>query len=190
MQPRHRLVIALEVGEPARAALATAVDPLVSRYPGVLWVEPRQWSVIACALEAIEPDRADEVDGIVAEAAETNARLTMRLDGGAGFEDGSVLFAGVVHNPALTALREDLVERVTKASLPVDGAAFLPHCVIGFAPGGTRLPGELVRSFRGPMVTWTARRLLVMRTRLRLGGIAREIRSIHELALPAEPQVE
>jgi 2'-5' RNA ligase len=190
MQPRHRLVIAVEVGEPARAALATAVDPIVSRYPGVLWVEPEQWSVVVCALEAIEPERSEEVDELIAEAAAANARLTMRLDGGAGLEEGSALFAGVVHNPALTALREDLIERVTKASLPVDAGAFLPHCVIGCAPGGTRLPGELVRSFRGPMVTWTARRLLVMRTRLRLGGIAREIRSVHELSLPAEPQVQ
>jgi hypothetical protein len=43
----------------------------------------------------------------------------------------------------------------------VPSSDFMAQCVIGRVSGGTRLPSSLARSFRGPMVTWTARRRLL-----------------------------
>ena len=183
-ETRHRLSIALEVGEPARAALMQAVEPLMATYPGLRWTEPELWYVEVCALGAVLADRIAEVDAVVEDVAGHHAPLALRLDGGAGIEDGCALFAGVRHSDELTLLREELVGRFEAAGLPVEGDEFLPHCVLGRAPGGTRLPPAMARSFRGPLVTWTVRGLLVVRTRLRLGGVAREVRSTHPFGLP------
>jgi energy-coupling factor transporter ATP-binding protein EcfA2 len=106
------------------------------------------------------------------------------LDGAAGTWAGSVLVAGVQPSVLLDGLRADLVRRFEDAGLMVERARSLPHCVIACAAGGTRVPLRVVHAFRGPMVTWTARRLLVLRTRLRLGGVAHELRSAHEFGLP------
>jgi 2'-5' RNA ligase len=183
-QPRHRLGLVVEVGEPARAALAKAVEPLASAYPGIRWAEPPGWYIEVCALGAVEPERAGEVDDIVAAAARESAQIGLRLDGGAGIDEGRVLFAGVWHSDALVALRKRLVDRLEEAGFGVDDGDYLPHCVIGRTPGGTRLPWSVARSFQGPQVTWTARRLHVVRTRLCLGGVASEVRSTHEFGLP------
>jgi RNA 2',3'-cyclic 3'-phosphodiesterase len=183
-EARHRLSVAVEVGEPARAALTQAVEPLVAAYPGLRWAEPELWYIEVCTLGAVHGDRVPDVEAIVRSAAGNSAQMALRLDGGAGIVDGSALFAGVCHSDALVHLREELISGFEAAALPVQRGDFLPHCVLGRAPGGTRLPPAMARSFRGPMVTWTARRLLVVRTRLRLGGVAREVRSAHAFGLP------
>lgn len=184
--PRVRLVVAIEVGEPARAALAKAVEPLGDRYPGLRWNARDDWFVEVCALGAVEDERLGEVDEAVTEAAGANRQVALRLDGGAGVDDaGTGLFAGVEDSGALVALRGLVVGRLEERTLPVDRERFLPHCIVGRASGGARLPIALAREFRGPVVSWTAKQLLVVRTRLRLGGVVREVRSAHDLAAPA-----
>jgi 2'-5' RNA ligase len=172
------------VGEPARAALAKAVEPLRAAHPGIWWAEPDRWCIEVCSLGAVAAGRLDDVDEVVADAASDNPQVVLRLDGAAGSADGRALFAVVCHSEALVALRGDLIDRFDAVGLRVVRSEFLPHCVIGRVPGGIRLPPVIARSFSGPMVTWIARRLLVVRTRLRLGGVAHEVRSRHTFGSP------
>jgi 2'-5' RNA ligase len=183
-EPRQRLGVAVEVGEPARAALAKAVEPLRAAYPGVHWVDADRWYIEICALGAVEAERAPDLDEVAHAAARGNARLMLRLDGGAWIEVGCTFLAGVCPSEPLVALRDDLIRRLDKAGLPAGRDDSVLRCVIGRTVGGARLPPSMARSFEGPMVTWTARRLLVVRTRLRLGGVAHEVRSAHDFGLP------
>ncbi len=183
-RPRHRLGLAVEVNEPARAALAQALQPLQASYPGVRWIEPDQWYVELCQLGALDEAETAGVDELAAEVAADSAQLRLRLDGGAGVVGGRALFAGVQPNDEFGALCAQLCRRVEKAGYTPALADDTPCAIVGRMPGGSGLPARLVRTFRGPTVTWTARRLLVVRTRLRLEGIALQLRSAHPFAQP------
>lgn len=178
---RHRLTVAVEVAEPARAALARSLRALRLDHPGLRWIEPENWHVALAALGSLPPGRADKVGAAVAEVAERWPTFPLRLDGGAGTVRNQLLYAGVQESAELYRLHGEIVERLFVAGFEVDAHDFLPHSPIARAPTGARLPGGLLGSFRGPAVTWTVRRVVVLRSRLRVGGVAQQVRWAHQL---------
>jgi 2'-5' RNA ligase len=179
---RHRLTVAVEVAEPARAALAQVVRPLRAGQPGLRWTDPECWHIALAFLGGVTTEQAEKIDAAVSEIAERFAPFPLRLDGGAGMIRNRMLYAGVEESGALHGLHREVVERLAVAGFVVDAFDFLPHNAIVRAPIGARLPPGLLGAFHGPSVTWTVRRLVVLRSRLRLGGVTYEIRSGHRFA--------
>ena len=176
---RHRLFVALEVGEPARAVLANAVAPLRAEHPWLRWTDPESWHVTLAFVGSVVEQRGRVVDRAAAEAAEGRPPLPVRFDGRAGTFGGSVFFASIVEEPSLTGLARDLSARLRKAGFEVDQREFVAHCTLARVPRGSRLPSRLLGGYAWPAVTWTARRLVVYRSRLRVGGVTHEERSSH-----------
>jgi RNA 2',3'-cyclic 3'-phosphodiesterase len=176
---RQRLFVALEVGEPARAVLANAVAPLRAEHPWLRWTEPDSWHVTLSFVGSVEEHRAADVDQAAAEAVAGRGPLPVRFDGRAGTFAGSVFFASIVEEPSLTDLAADLTGRLVKAGFVMDDRDFVAHCTLARVPRGSRLPSRLLGGYAWPAVTWTARRMVVFRSRLRIGGVAHEERSIH-----------
>lgn len=185
---RHRLAVAVEVAEPARAALARSVRALRAEQPGLRWIEPEGWHISLAVLGSVTPGQAEKVDAAVAEVTERCAPFPLRLDGGAGMVRSHLLYAGVQDSPSLHELHGQIVERLSVAGFHVDLYDFLPHNPLARAPTGARLPSGLLGRFRGPAVTWTVRRVVVLRSRLRVGGVVHEIRSAHPMAAGGEHQ--
>lgn len=179
---RQRLTVAVEVAEPARAALARAVAPLRANQPGLRWTDPDWWHIPLAFLGGVTAEQAEKIDVAVGEIAERVAPFQLRLDGGAGLVRGRMLYAGVQENRHLHNLHRQVVERLTVAGFVVDAFDFVPHNPIVRAPIGARLPSGLLGAFRGPTVTWTVRRLVVLRSRLRVGGVAHVVRTAPPLA--------
>lgn len=173
---RHRLFVAIEVGEPAHAALERAVQPLREEHPGLRWNDPRSWHVTLAFLGSVPAQRGPDVDAAAAQAAR-RPPLPMRLDGRAGTFSGGVFFAVIEESPELLALAADLDEQLAAAGFSVEDRRFTPHCTLARVPRGSRLPGRLLSGYDGPAVTWTARRLVVLRSHLQVGGVAHEVRS-------------
>lgn len=178
---RHRLTVAVEVAEPARAALARALRSLRLEHPGLRWIEPEGWHVALAALGSLTRAQAEKVDTAVAEVTERWPTFALRLDGGAGMVRNQLLYAGIEESGELHTLRREVVERLAVAGFEVDAYDFLPHNPIAQAPTGARLPTGLVSTFQGPAVTWTVRRVVVLRSRLRIGGVVQELRGAHSL---------
>lgn len=180
---RHRLAVAVEVAEPARAALARAVRTLRAEQPGLRWIDPEGWHISLAALGSVPDTQAEKIDAAVAEVTEHCQAFPLRLDGGAGMVRSHLLYAGVQDSPCLHELRRGVVERLSVAGFHVDAFDFLPHNPLARAPTGARLPAGLLGRFRGPAVTWTVRRVVVLRSRLRIGGVVQEVRSSHALVV-------
>lgn len=178
---RHRLTVAVEVAEPARAALARAIVPLRQGQPGLRWTDPECWHLALAILGGVTPEQAEKVDVAASDIADRFAAFRLRLDGGAGMVRNRMLYAGVQESRRLHELHREVVERMTVAGFVVDAYDFLPHNPIVRAPIGARLPPGLLGAFRGPTVTWTVRRLVVLRSRLRVGGVAHVVRSVQPL---------
>ena len=183
-QPRHRLALAVEVHEPARAALAHALAPLRATYLGVNWVPDEHWYVDLCEFGALEDREADQVDAETDALAGALPQLSLRLDGGIGVLSSGTLFAGVEESLAFAELQSAVVSHFDERGPMPTRTEALPGCVIGRVPGGGGLPAASLRSFRGPLVAWTARRLVVVCTRLRLGGVVVEERSVRPFGRP------
>lgn len=179
---RHRLTVAVEVAEPARAALARVVRPLRREQPGLRWTDPGCWHIALAFLGGVTSEQAEKIDIAVGEIAERVSPFPLRLDGAAGMIRNRMLYAGVEESLALHDLHREVVERLAVAGFVVDAFDFLPHNAIVRAPFGARLPPGLLGTFRGPAVTWTVSRLVVLRSRLRVGGVTYEIRSSHQFS--------
>lgn len=178
-QVSQRLFVALEVAEPARAALKRALAPLREQYPWLRWTDPETWHVTLAFVGRVAPDRVETVDRITAEVTADRQPLALRLDGRAGTFAGSVFFASLTEDPALTSVAQELAERLRAHGFRLDDRYFVAHCTLARVPKANRLPSPMLGGFEGPAVTWTARRAVVVRSRLHIGGVVHEVRSAH-----------
>jgi 2'-5' RNA ligase len=177
---RLRLSVVLEVGEPATAALARVVDALRDEHPGLRWSDPGTWHVVLAVPGAVSEDGAAAVDDVVAATAGAHGPMRLRLDGRAGTFPGGVFSAVLEDSAELDALAGSLGDGLDAAGLAV-AQHMAAHCILARVPRGSRLPPPLLRSFDGPAVSWTARRVTVVRSRLQVGGISHELHSAHRL---------
>jgi RNA 2',3'-cyclic 3'-phosphodiesterase len=178
---RHRLFVAFEVREPARAALIAAVEPLRREYPGIRWADPELWHVTLEFIGGVPPDRAEEVDAAVAAVARRRGALELRLTGAVGTFGRFVLYAELDLSEELMETQAELCDRLEEHGFTPDRRPFTPHVTLGRAPRGTRVAPQLLARYRGPAVRWTTQQLLVVRSRLRVGGAVHEVRSAHGL---------
>jgi RNA 2',3'-cyclic 3'-phosphodiesterase len=178
---RQRLFVAIEVREPALAALQRSVASLREEHPVLRWAEPGTWHITLAFVGSVTAARAADVDAAVAASATGRAPLPVRLDGRAGTFAGGVFSASVADDPELSDLAADVDRRLRAAGFDLEERTFTPHCTLARVPRGSRLPGRLLGDYEGPAVTWTARRVVVVRSRLAVGGVSHEVRSAHEL---------
>jgi 2'-5' RNA ligase len=176
-----RLFVAVDVGEPAKAALARAVEPYRPRHPGLRWVEPGQWHITLAFVGSVPTERAATVEEVAAATVQGTAQLRLKLDGGVGTFDGRALWVGVEHHDGLKALADSLVERLAEAGFDMETRRFVPHCTIARTPRGAWLPADLTNELRPPVVAWTARQVTLLRSRLRIGGSFHEAHSVFPL---------
>ncbi|CAN5856526.1 RNA 2',3'-cyclic phosphodiesterase [soil metagenome] len=178
---RLRLFVAVEVGEPAKAALARAVEPYRPRHPGLRWVEPGQWHITLAFVGGVLAERAATAGEVTAAAVRGAAPLRLKLDGGVGTFDGRALWVGVEHHDGLKELADGLVERLAETGFAMETRRFVPHCTIARTPRGAWLPAELTNELRPPVVAWTAKQVTLLRSRLRIGGAVHEAHSVFPL---------
>lgn len=178
---RHRLFVALEVREPARAALVRAVEAVWDDHMGMRWTDPDDWHVTLAFVGATDEEGARRVAAAAAAVAEQTASLRVRLDGGVGTFDGAAIWAGVEYEPELAATAAALRERLCDSGFAIEKRRFTPHCTIARVPRGAVMPPGFLDEVKAPAVTWTARRLAVVRSRLSIGGAQHTINSAHEL---------
>jgi RNA 2',3'-cyclic 3'-phosphodiesterase len=178
---RHRLFVAFEVREPARAALAATVEPLRTAYPGLQWADPQRWHVTLAFIGSVDAQRAAHVDAVAALVAARYGPIELRLSGQAGSFGRGVLYAELEETADLMSAQADLGARLQVAGFPVDPRPFTPHVTLGRSPRGARIAPQLLGTYRGPSVRWTVDQILVLRSRLRVGGAVHEVRSAHEL---------
>lgn len=178
---RHRLFVAIEVREPARAALERAVAPMRETFPGLRWTEPDTWHLTLAFLGSVDAYRAAAVDEAAAAVAASRPPFDVRLNGHAGSFGGSVLYASIDEDEPLMRTAADLRAELEECGFDMDERSYVPHCTLARVPRGVRLPPQLLADFPLPSVRWTVRRIVVLRSRLRVGGAVHEIRSAHEL---------
>jgi RNA 2',3'-cyclic 3'-phosphodiesterase len=183
-QARHRLFVALQVAQPAHAVLERAVAALRLTSPQLRWANPETWHVTIAFLGGVDEDRLVDVDAAVAQVAGATPALPVRLDGRVDSFGWRVLFASIEENPELEALAGQVADRLRAAGFALEERHFTPHVTLARVPRGTRLPAELLDADAAPAVTWTARELLVMRSRLKVGGAVHEVRGAHRLQPP------
>lgn len=176
---RHRLSVAVEVGEPARAALERAVAPCRRRYPGLRWTASDQWHITLVRTGGIAGERVVAVQDAAATVAGHRPQHRLRLQGRVS-PLGRVLYAEVERDEGLEGLAEDLRQWLDRVGVPIDDAGFVRHCAVARLPSGCPLPPDLVTSMRGPAVSWTVRRIVVLRSRLQVGGPGLELCSAHD----------
>lgn len=180
---RHRLFVALEVREPARAALERAVAPMREALPGLRWTDADTWHITMAFVGSVDAARAEAVDDATAAVAAERPPFDVRLNSHAGsFGGGSLLYASIDEDEPLVESAAALHRALADRGFPIEERPFVPHVTLARAPRGVRVPPQLLADFPLPSVRWTARRLVVVRSRLRVGGSVHEIRSEHPLA--------
>jgi RNA 2',3'-cyclic 3'-phosphodiesterase len=143
---RHRLFTALEVREPARAALDRVVAPLREAHPALRWTEPPTWHVTLAFVGGVPADRVGLVDAATARAAAGTSLLDLRLTGTFSSFGGSVLYAAVERSDPLMGLAARLHAELRGEGFDLEDRPYVPHCTLARVPRGCR-----AQRSRGPL---------------------------------------
>lgn len=164
---RLRLFVAVSVPEGVRTAVDQAVAPLRADAPELRWTDAEGWHLTVWFLGSVEPDRMPEVEAGVARVAATGHPFTLRLSGAAGTFPSGVLWAGIEPAPMLEELAQGLAMQFGgEMERP-----FHAHLTLARTSGGVRRPPkQLAERYEGPTAPWTVRHLVLMRSRLAVGG--------------------
>jgi 2'-5' RNA ligase len=167
-----RLFCALDVPPDVRSALdAWWVEQPVPP-AGLKRVPAQLLHVTVTFFGAVAPDRVDELGRRLARAASRHPAVGLGLAGGGRF-DGRVLWARVVGDVArLRALERSTTAAGRRASLTVDRRGYRPHVTLARSrrPVDLRPWSGRLAQLRSP--TWTADRLVLLRSDLAAGGPA------------------
>lgn len=184
-EARQRLFVAVEVPAVVREALDAAVAPLRSAQPALRWTDPAMWHLTVAFVGSVEAEQAPSVDAAVASAAAASSPFEVQLSGEAGTFGVSVLYADFEPAPELVALADVLRHALRARGFAIEERPLVPHLTIARVPRGSRLPPAVVGAFTGPALAWTVERLLVVRSRLSVGGATHSVRSAHVLGAGA-----
>jgi len=133
-EKRLRTFIALEIGEEMRARIASLVDELRPRAPGVRWVRPEGMHLTLRFLGATTPAQVERLKGALAEAASGCPPGEVAVAGLGTFpERGSprVLWLGLSLPAPFVALQSACERAAVEAGFPREDRPFRAHLTLG-----------------------------------------------------------
>src|SRR5574341_2186413 len=142
-----RLFIALNLPEPVREALWTAVRPLRDLGLPVKWVRADGIHLTLKFLGEVSEDREPEMRAAVGRARAGARPLPLALGGFGAFPDARrprVVWAGVAPEPSLELLQHGVEREFAPLGFPTEARLFRPHVTLGRAAREAR-----ARDFHG-----------------------------------------
>ncbi len=140
-----RAFVAINLPARLRFELHSALAPLRDLELPVKWTRPESLHLTLEFLGNIDERQATTVKGIVGRVAENFDAFEMELAGiGAfpGFERARVFWVGIVDQPILSRLHQQLETGLESVGFPREQRAFSPHVTIGHSRRGA---GRAVR---------------------------------------------
>jgi 2'-5' RNA ligase len=135
-----RLFVAVNFPAELRERLWTAAAPLRTRDVPVRWVPAADLHLTLKFLGETAEGRLDELDRALAEAVTGVRSLAVTVDGFGAFPNlthPSVVWAGVLTDPALELLQHGVEKAFGPLGFPPEGRPFRPHVTLGRARRGT-----------------------------------------------------
>lgn len=164
-----RLFVAVEVGEEAKDAVATAIAPLRERFPEARWVPRENWHVTVKFLGQTYPRLLKWVQEQVAEAAASGTEVETRLTELGAFPSAGgarVLWAGLEDRPGRLAEIAHALDAALAKEFKPETRAFSPHLTVARSDPPLRLPDGVVGTALEP-VEVTVDHLVLFRSHLR-----------------------
>jgi 2'-5' RNA ligase len=142
-----RTFIAIDLDEKIKRNLESLIGVLKPQAENVRWVSPPGMHLTLKFLGEIGAEDESRIPGILANLAKRHEPFGLTLRGTGVFPPGRknprVLWVGVVENPALAALQEDVESEMEKIGFEKEKRKFHPHLTLGRVRIPCRLEGLL-----------------------------------------------
>ncbi|MBD3403958.1 RNA 2',3'-cyclic phosphodiesterase [candidate division GN15 bacterium] len=171
---RHRLFIALPLGEPMERALGGIMTDLKKSGGAVKYVDPRNCHLTVRFLGDTDEQLIPELKAVLDRAAAKYAAIETTIDRLGAFPNlkrPRVFWAGLARDESvepLTALAEDIEKGVQALGFEPDNKKFKPHLTLARVkrPDGLRELCDTVRDYRFKVLPLTCDRLVLFKSEL------------------------
>ena len=159
-----RLFVAVEIPEPVRSAVDTAVAPLRDAMPGLRWVAPERYHLTLVFIGSVDEAVVGAVGDAVAAGCEGAQPFSLALDGHVGSFGRRVIWAGLQRSPELAELAAAIGERVARVvPLPDAEREFRAHLTLARA-GREKVHARMIGDVSVPALTWPVQRVVLLRS--------------------------
>ena len=161
-----RLFVAVEVPEPVRAAVSSAVEPLRSALPGLRWIAPDRYHLTVVFIGSVDDKLVGALGDAVVAGCLGVGRFSLALDGRVGSFGRRVLWAGLEPSAALAELAGAVAARVGQVvPLPDAEREFRAHLTLARAGRADKVRDVgALGEVRVPRVSWEVGRVVLLRS--------------------------
>ncbi len=183
---RIRTFIAIEIPEDIKKKIASIVDNLKDRLPGLSWVRPATLHVTVKFLGGVEKERIEPIKEILERIGSETRPFELTIAGMGGFPSlrmPRVLWIGIEISQELAELHRKVTQEISGLGFEEEKRPFRPHLTICRARDEAqrrRLSRELARFEPAICETFVAEGIILFKSELNPGGaIHTPLRHIH-----------